>query len=146
MLYTDLTNKAMRLCYEAHKGQYDKSGVPYIFHPIHLAEQLEDERDICVALLHDVIEDTEYTIDDIVECGFPGEVIEAIKILTRDKSIDYMDYIALVKENDIAKRVKLKDLEHNSDPTRLANIKDTEKRAVLSERYEKAKKYLTENM
>ncbi len=144
MQYTELTNKAMKLCYEAHKDQYDKSGVPYIFHPIHIAEQMTEEYDICVALLHDVIEDTDYTIDDIRAQGFPEEIVEAVKVLTRDKSIYYLDYIALVKENPIAKRVKLKDLEHNSDPTRLANIKDIEKRAILRDRYEKAKKFLND--
>ncbi len=143
MLYTQLTNKAMKIAYEAHKDQYDKGGVPYIFHPYHLAEQLNDEYDICVALLHDVVEDTEVTLEDIRNAGFPQEVVEAVGILTRDKNIEYLDYVRGVKSNPIAKKVKLLDLAHNSDPTRLVNGK--EKSASLLERYAKAKAILLED-
>lgn len=65
MIYTTLTNKALRLAYAAHHGQTDKSGQPYIFHPYHLAEQMTDEVSICVALLHDVVEDTDLTFADL---------------------------------------------------------------------------------
>lgn len=142
MLYTELTIKAMRIAYEAHKDQYDKGGVPYIFHPYHLAEQLSDEYDICVALLHDVIEDTEVTLKDLENVGFPREIVEAVNILTRDRTITYLDYIRRLKANPIARRVKLLDLEHNSDPTR--PIKDKEKSAMLLDRYEKARAILLE--
>ena len=64
MIYTPLTNKALRLAYTAHHGQVDKSGVPYIFHPYHLAEQMTDEITTCVALLHDVVEDTDITFEN----------------------------------------------------------------------------------
>ena len=67
MIYTPLTNKAMRIAYEAHHGQLDASGQPYIFHPIHLAEQMEDEITACVALLHDVIEDTFVTFGELAK-------------------------------------------------------------------------------
>ena len=65
MIYTDLTKKAMKLCFDAHKNQVDKSGMPYVFHPFHLAEQMTDERTTVAALLHDVMEDTEYTLNDL---------------------------------------------------------------------------------
>ena len=65
MIYTAGTKKALKLCFEAHKDQVDKSGMPYVFHPFHLAEQMSDERSTIVALLHDVIEDTEYTFEDL---------------------------------------------------------------------------------
>lgn len=143
MIYTELTIKAMRLAYEAHKDQFDKGGMPYIFHPYHLAEQLDDEYHICVALLHDVVEDTEVSIEDIRNAGFPEEVVEAVNILTRDREITYMDYVRKIKTNPIAKRVKLLDLEHNSDPTR--PVKDQEKAASLRERYAKAKAILLED-
>ena len=65
MIYTSLTNKAMQLAYKAHHGQVDKSGLPYILHPYHLAEQMKDEITICTALLHDVAEDTSVTIEDL---------------------------------------------------------------------------------
>ena len=65
MIYTDLTRKAIKFCIKAHEGQLDKSGIPYMLHPIHVAEQMEDELTTCVALLHDVVEDTDYTIEDV---------------------------------------------------------------------------------
>ena len=95
------------------------------------------------ALLHDVVEDTEVTLEDIRNAGFPQEVVEAVGILTRDKSIEYLDYVRGVKGNPIAKKVKLLDLAHNSDPTRLVNGK--EKSESLLERYAKAKAILLED-
>ena len=65
MIYTQLTKKAMRIAYEAHKNQVEKSGIPYIYHPLHLAEQMQYEAAVCVALLHDVVEDTDITLDDL---------------------------------------------------------------------------------
>ena len=82
MIYTDLIKKAMILSYEAHRGQYDKGGLPYIFHPFHLAEQMSTEETVVIALLHDVIEDTEYTIQDIADMGFPQVVLDALMCLT----------------------------------------------------------------
>ena len=67
MIYTPQTNKAMTIAYNAHHGQLDKSGVPYIFHPFHVAEQMTTEATTVTALLHDVVEDTKYTLDDITE-------------------------------------------------------------------------------
>lgn len=144
MKYTELTIKAMRLAYEAHKEQYDKGGVPYIFHPYHIAEQLEEEYDICVALLHDVVEDTEVTLEDLEQAGFPKEVVEAVGLMTRDKEITYLDYVRRLKTNPIAKKVKLLDLAHNTDPTRLVDGK--EKSASLLDRYAKAKAILLDEM
>ena len=118
MIYTDLTRKAMKLAYEAHHGQTDKSDVPYIFHPYHLAEQMKDEISACTALLHDVAEDTDITVVDL-EKDFPPAVTEALKLLTHSKDTDYMDYILKIKENPVAKAVKLADLKHNSDASRL---------------------------
>lgn len=141
MLYTDLTKKAMRLAYKAHDGQYDKGGVPYVFHPFHVAEQMHSEYDICVALMHDVLEDTDYTIDDIRALGFPQDILDALVCITRDKSISYEEYILIVKTNEIATRVKLADLEHNSDTSRLPGD-DTAYNNSLLDRYAKAKRVL----
>lgn len=141
MLYTDLTKKAMRLAYRAHDGQYDKGGVPYVFHPFHVAEQMHSEYDICVALMHDVLEDTDYTIDDIRALGFPQDILDALVCITRDKGISYEDYILIVKTNEIATRVKLADLEHNSDTSRLPGD-DTAYNNSLLDRYAKAKRVL----
>jgi len=71
MIYTDLTKTAMRIAFDAHKDQVDKSGLPYIFHPFHLAEQMTDEVSVCAALLHDVVEDSSLSFDDLVSQGIP---------------------------------------------------------------------------
>ena len=123
MKYTPLTKKAIKVAYEAHKDQYDKAGLPYITHPLHLAEGMSDEYATIVALFHDAVEDTNITLDDLAK-EFPKEVIDDLKLLTHQKSIPYMDYVAKIKTNDIAKAVKIADLKHNSDLTRLDCITD----------------------
>ena len=142
MIYTGLTKKALKLCFEAHKEQTDKSSMPYVFHPFHLAEQMTDEETTVVALLHDVIEDTTTTFEDLEKQGFSGEIINALKLLTHDKNIPYMEYVGEIKKNKIATEVKLADLRHNSDLTRL-NVVD-EKALKRKEKYEKSIKFLEE--
>ena len=136
MIYTEKTKKALKFCFEAHKKQTDKSGIPYVFHPFHLADQMETEETTIVALLHDVVEDTKYTFEDIEKMNFGQSVIEALKLLTHDDSVDYMEYVLATKQNPIAKAVKLADLKHNSDITRLDVI--TEKALARREKYLKA--------
>ena len=119
MIYTIMTNKAMKIAYDAHYGQSDKAGVPYIYHPIHLAEQMTDEDSICVALLHDVVEDSTVSLDQLRSEGFNDAVISAVRLLTHDESVPYMDYIYQISRNPLARKVKLADLQHNSDITRL---------------------------
>lgn len=136
MIYTPMTKKAMKLCFQAHKEQADKSGIPYVFHPIHLAEQMKDEDTTIVALLHDVVEDTEYTIEDLAAMGFNDNVIAAIKLMTHADGVPYMDYVVKIKDNPIAKVVKLADLAHNSDISRMDIIDETAKERV--EKYAKA--------
>ena len=118
MIYTPLTKKALKLCFEAHKDQTDKTGLPYVFHPFHLAEQMTDEYTTVTALLHDVVEDTDYTLNDLKEMGYPDEVITALTLLTHDDGSEYMDYVKRLKNNPIARAVKLADLKHNSDLSR----------------------------
>ena len=124
MLYTPATKKALKLCFEAHKDQLDKSGLPYVFHPFHLAEQMQTEETTVVALLHDVVEDTDYTLADLSAMGFAPEVIEALALLTHGEDVEYMDYVRAIKPNPIAKAVKLADLKHNSDLTRMDAVDD----------------------
>lgn len=142
MIYTPTTKKAMKLCFQAHKEQTDKSGIPYVFHPIHLAEQMKDEDTTVVALLHDVVEDTEYTIADLEAMGFNERVIAAIKLMTHADDVPYMDYVAKIKDNPIAKTVKLADLAHNSDITRMDFVDEKAKARV--EKYANAIQLLTE--
>ena len=140
MIYTEMTNKAMVLAYEAHQGQYDKSGLPYVFHPFHLAEQMDTEEAVTAALLHDVAEDTDYTLEDLRSMGFPDTVTDALALLTHDPSVPYMEYVARLKSNPIARSVKLADLTHNSDLSRLPVV--TEKDLERVEKYRKAIKLL----
>ena len=141
MIYTKNTNKAMNIAYNAHMGQKDKSGIPYIFHPIHLAETMETEEECIVALLHDVVEDTDVTFEELQK-EFSNRIIEALKLLTHDKSVPYDEYILNLKENQIAKKVKLADLRHNSDKTRLEHL--TPRDIMRNKKYEKAIKTLLE--
>ena len=130
MIYTQLTKKAMRIAFDAHKGQVDRSGVPYIFHPMHLAEQMTDEESTCAALLHDVVEDTDLTFEDLAEQGIPETVLAALKLLTHDDAVPYLEYVGNIKENPIAASVKLADLRHNSDLTRLDAVSQKDRDRV----------------
>ena len=122
MIYTPTTKLALKLCFETHKEQLDKSGMPYVFHPFHLAEQMTDEDTTVVALLHDVVEDSDLTIDDLRRMGFGERILAAIARMTHDPAVPYMEYVARIKEDPIAKAVKLADLRHNSDLSRLERI------------------------
>ena len=119
MIYTALTKKALRISFDAHKNQLDKSGMPYVYHPFHVAEQMKDEYSTCVALLHDVVEDTDITLDELKSNGFPDEVIEALSLMTHSDDVPYLDYIRALKDNPLARKVKMADLAHNSDLSRL---------------------------
>lgn len=129
----------MRLAYKAHEGQYDKAGLPYIFHPYHLAEQMDDEYSATVALLHDVVEDTKVTFKDL-EKEFPSEIIEALRLLTHQDGVPYLKYVRDIKQNPIATKVKLADLKHNSDTTRFAGgqMQDKEELEKRLDKYKKA--------
>ena len=144
MIYTKKTIKAINFCYRSHNKQRDKNGVPYVFHPFHVAEQMTSEASTIVALLHDVVEDTKYTLDDIAALGFGKEIVEAVALMTHEKDVPYMDYVAKLKDNPIAREVKLADLAHNSDPARLGKIKGKNKRKAKErlEKYQKAMAFL----
>ena len=145
MIYTSLTNQAMRLAYTAHHGQVDKAGQPYIFHPYHVAEQMTDEVTTCVALLHDVVEDTSVTME-MLEALFPRQVTEPLKLLTHKAGTDYFDYVRSIKHDTVARIVKLADIAHNSDESRLSDCREMspEQVAYLREKYAKAKAILEE--
>ena len=140
MIYTNMTRKAMRIAYQAHHLQVDKTNVPYIFHPMMVANMQKDEITTTIALLHDVVEDTAMTLEDLAK-EFPDEVIEALTLLTHDRNEDYFDYVERIKSNPYAKAVKLADLTHNSDITRLEVIDEKAQRRL--DKYQKAIKLLT---
>ncbi len=118
MIYTELTNKAMKLAYDSHAGQLDAGGIPYIFHPYHLAEQMDSEKRVCIALLHDVVEDTNVTLKQLQE-EFPAEIAGPVALLTHDPKENYYDYIKKVCTDRDASFVKLADLLHNMTEARV---------------------------
>lgn len=142
MIYTEMTIKAMKIAYDAHLGQLDYNGVPYIFHPYHLAEQMDDEISCTVALLHDVVEDTSITFADL-EQMFPKQVVEIVMLLTHDETVDYFEYIRKIKTNAIATKVKLADIKHNSNEARSLGSNLTKEQLLYwKEKYAKAKEIL----
>ena len=142
MVYTKMTIKAINIAFNAHAGQTDGTGVPYIFHPYHLAEQMNDEISCTVALLHDVVEDTSVTFEDL-EKEFPSAVIKPLKLLTHSAETDYFEYVKAIKTSEVATKVKLADLNHNLDQTRNANNDiPKEKLRYWKEKYSKAKAIL----
>ena len=142
MIYTAMTKMAMKLCFETHKDQLDKTGLPYVFHPFHLAEQMDDEISTVCALLHDVVEDSDITFDDLAKMGFSGEIIDVLKLLTHAEEVTYMDYVREIKKNPTATKVKIADLKHNSDTTRLDVV--DEWAIKRNEKYAEALRILTE--
>lgn len=141
MIYTKLTKLALKLCYEKHHGQFDKSGIAYVFHPFYLASQMDDEDSICVALLHDIVEDTDVSFSDLEELGFPKQIIDALRLLTHDKDVDYFEYVGEIKKNSLAKKVKIADLKHNSMLERFNEI--TQNDLDRQKKYQKALEILT---
>lgn len=141
MIYTELVKKACLITFEAHKNDVDKGGYPYVFHPFYLATQMDDENSVCVALLHDVIEDhgDVYDLEYLRREGFPDEVLRALALMTHEKDVPYMDYVKKLAKDPFAAKVKLADLKHNSDAARTGGTAP-KKREV----YEQAIKYLTE--
>ena len=138
MIYTPMTRKAMCLAYQAHHGQTDKAGLPYIHHPLHLAESMDDELSCTVALLHDTVEDTALTLADLAQ-EFPAQVVEAVSLLTHQPGVDYFDYVRAIAANSLAAKVKLADLTHNSDASRVAGTEiPPAQTAIRLEKYKKA--------
>jgi len=132
--------KALIIMFKAHKGQKDKAGKAYIFHPLKVSFGVKTKDAKIVALLHDVIEDSNYTIEDL---NFLTEKQKySLDLLTHKKDESYFDYIEKIKHNDIAKEVKLSDLKHNSNLKRLKNI--TEKDLERVEKYKKAIEILSD--
>ena len=132
---------ALSIATEAHRGQFDKAGIDYIEHPIFVASQVDSEEEKAVALLHDVIEDSSVTAEELLNAGLPETVVTAVQILSKKKGQDYQTYLKTVKSNPLARAVKLADIKHNSDLLRLETI--TDKDLERLEKYKKAIDYLS---
>lgn len=143
--------RAIEISVEAHRNQSDKSGESYVLHPLKLMLEMDTETEMKVAVLHDVAEDSPWTLEDLRDDGFSTEVVEAVKHLTKAKYLrddelgvdveDYGEFIDRVKENETARKVKLADIEHNMDLTRLDELGEEDVERL--ERYHEAWKELS---
>jgi (p)ppGpp synthase/HD superfamily hydrolase len=135
-----MLEKAIEIAVKAHSGQVDKGGQPYILHPLRVMMKMDNDTDRVVAVLHDVIEDTDVKGLDLYGIGFNSDILVAIMDLTKRDGEDYIKYIERVAENPIARRVKLADLDDNMDLGRLHVVED--KDWARWQKYRKAKEYL----
>lgn len=139
MIWTDLTRKAFWIACQAHAGQVDKAGVPYILHPLSVAENMPSEELAAVALLHDVIEDTYVTAEKLLADGIPDEIVRGVVLLTHTEGdgLTYFEYVERLKNDFLASPVKKADLRHNSLLSRLPD-EPTEKDMKRLDKYRKA--------
>ena len=138
---TDKIREAEAFAAEKHSGQVDRAGAPYIEHPMAVAASVDGEKEKIVALLHDTLEDTETTLEEI-RGRFGGEVAEAVGLLTRGKDTPYMDYVRGIWKNRLARTVKMADLRHNMDLSRLPSVTEADRERV--EKYREAYRLLSE--
>lgn len=118
-------SKALELAMKYHEGQKRlKSGLDYIIHPIAVADKFNDEDHKIVAVLHDIVEDTEMTIEELIGLGFRGNVVMSIDLLTKKKDQNYLQYLMRLKKNEVAREVKIEDIKHNLSDLEKGNMKD----------------------
>jgi (p)ppGpp synthase/HD superfamily hydrolase len=141
MTTLELLERAIGIAVEAHRGQKDRCGAPYILHPLRVMARVETETEKIVAILHDVVEDTKWTMADLRREGFPEEVLTALDCVTKREGETYEDFVKRSAGNPLARRVKLADLEDNMDVRRLAQVTDNDNERL--ERYLKAWNFLT---
>ena len=132
--------KALALALKAHAGQKDKADQPYILHPLRVMVQMEDSRAKIVALLHDVLEDSEITLNELSQAGFEDEILQAVDCLTKRDGEDYFAYLERVAQNKLARQVKMADLKDNLDVTRLKEITPADRQRL--NKYLKALSFL----
>jgi len=132
--------KAICIAAQAHEEQRDKAGAPYILHPLRVMMKMETEAEQITAVLHDVVEDTDWTMERLLQEGFHGEILDALECLTRQDGEDYGKFIERVKRNPLAIKIKIADLEDNLDVSRLNDV--TADDAKRLEKYQQALRML----
>ncbi|MBM3712021.1 MAG: GTP pyrophosphokinase [Actinobacteria bacterium] len=138
-----MLERAIEIALTSHKEQRDKAGELYVLHPLRLMMEMDTETERIVAVLHDVVEDSNgtWTFDKLAQEGFSDEITSCLRLLTHDKKEDYFEYVRRIKQNPLATKVKLADLKDNLDSTRLPDIDNkTMKRLV---KYHKAYLFLS---
>lgn len=135
--------RAIEIAVEAHSGVKDKGGAPYILHPLAVMHSLETENEKIVGVLHDVVEDSDWTFEKLAEEGFSIEIVDAVRSVTKSsEDSDYSDFIRRVKRNPIGKKVKIADLKHNMDVTRIPDLSNDDLDRLI--KYKAALKSLVE--
>lgn len=119
---TEALEKAIAIAVEAHKGQRDRYGAPYILHPLRVMARVEDPKPKTVAILHDVVEDTDWSLEDLRREGFSDEILHALDCVTKREGEPYEAFVQRSASNPLSRRVKLADLEDNMDIRRLPEI------------------------
>lgn len=138
----NLLEHAIAIALDVHSGQRDRYGRPYILHPLHVMLQMDSQEEMTAAVLHDVVEDSDTTLNDLRAHGFPENILQAVDLLTHEKSaMSYDEYVRRLKPNPIARKIKLADLQHNMDIRRLKNVGPDD--AARLEKYHRAWRMLT---
>lgn len=135
-------DKALSIAIEAHAGQQDKAGLPYILHPLRLMMAMESEAEMITAVLHDVVEDSRWSLDDLRAAGFSEEVVTAVAAVSRRDDETYDEFIERLRPNPLAVKVKLADLVDNMNVRRLQTI--TPKDLERLEKYHRAWQHLSQ--
>jgi len=129
--------RAIEIAVQAHKGASDKGGSPYILHPLAVMHNLDRDDEKIVGVLHDVVEDTQWTFEKLLDEGFSVTVVDALRSVTKQEGgEDYFDFIQRAKKNPLGRKVKIADIQHNMDVTRIKVISD--KDATRLNKYKKA--------
>jgi (p)ppGpp synthase/HD superfamily hydrolase len=136
--------EAIRIAVEAHRGQRDRGGAPYILHPLRMMVRVQTDAERMAAVLHDVVEDTAWTLDDLRARGFPDEVLRAVDALTRREGETYEAFVERAAADSVARRVKIADLEDNLDLRRTGTV--SERDAERVNRYLRAWRRLTSDL
>ena len=133
--------EAIRIAVEARRGQKDRAGAPFVLHPLRMMFRMQTDAERMAAVLHDVVEDSEWTLDDLRARGFSDEVVEAVDALSRREGESYEDFVERAARHPVARRVKIADLEDNMDVRRTGTV--TEKDTERLTRYHRAWRRLT---
>ena len=137
-----MLERAIQIAVQAHMGQKDKGGEPYILHPLRIMFKMHTDLERMVAVLHDVVEDSEWTLDHLCDEGFPDQVLAAVDCLTRRNDEPYEDFVKRVQVNTLARTVKIADLEDNLDISRIPELTDKDIERIR--KYQKALDVLIE--
>jgi len=140
----DIIEKSLQIALEAYAGKKDKAGKTYILHPLRIMGTMETEEEMSVALLHDVIEDSEFTAEDLLAQGIPDNIVDAVSLLSKVDEESYEQFIKKILSNKLASKIKKADIEDNINVLRLDVLQSIDIERI--KKYHKAWKILKENI